>query len=101
MLELRCFLYRLVWLLKQSLPTADTQPSPEAWLPGTVSAIMLRQPPETTHQLRPLESLTLVPCWGLDDGEWPEPSGRPQRAGTDPCQHLQKAGCVATCLGST
>lgn len=33
MLELWCFLYHLVWLLQQSLPTADTQPSPEAWLP--------------------------------------------------------------------
>lgn len=75
-------------------------------LPRGVAAItgpakMLRQPPVTTQQLRSLESLTLVPHYGLDDGEWPEPSGKPQRAGTDPCQHLQKAGCVATCLGCT
>lgn len=45
---------------------------------------------ETSREL----SSSLIPRWGLADGEWPDPTGRPQRAGTDPCQHLQEDGCV-------
>lgn len=43
-----------------------------------------------------------VPLWGFADGEWPDPAGRPRRAGTDPCQHLQEAVCVTSaCLSYT
>lgn len=60
MLELWRFLCRVVWQLKQPLPTTGTQRSPRSGC-HHLSAKMLRQPPETPHQLSPLESHTLVP----------------------------------------